>query len=109
MTEKQKPLDGFIPDHKRYREASEPHASVEAAKEAVQAFFEDVGELRVKHHIKDLLLVWGVTLVDPEGEEISSMGLSGFGTQSMWESMAAFAYGVEKARHVERIGKLLGP
>ena len=107
MTEKQKPLDGFVPDCERYREASEPHPSVEAAEEAVKAFFDEVGALRVKYHMKDLLLVWGVAVIDPDGVEMASMGLSGFGNQALWESMAAFAYGVEKTNRAKRIGELL--
>lgn len=108
MTDKQQPLDGFVPDAKRYREASEPHASADAADEAVKAFFDEVAELRTKHHIKDLLMIWGVAYMAPGEEEVASMGLSGFGNRALWESMAAYAYGTEKAVREQRIGLLLG-
>lgn len=84
-----------------------PHESQVAAEEAVKAFFAEVGELRIKYHIKDLLLVWGVVAAEADGNETSSMGVSGFGNQSLWEAMAAFAYGSQKAENAARIRQLL--
>ena len=108
MTDDQKPLDGFEPNAQRYREASEPHKSEEAANEALEAFFHELSELRVKHHVKDLLLIYGVAVEDADGQEYAAMGTTGFGNQTLWESMAAFAFGQEKAKRQARLGKLLG-
>ena len=108
MSEKhEKPSGEFEPDPARYRKASEPHTSPEAADEAVGAFLGDVAELRVKHKIRDLLIVYGLCLIERDGSETSGVGISGFGNQSLWESMAACAYGREKAARETRIRHLL--
>ena len=107
MSDKPEPPGDFEPNPKRYREAAEPHASPEAADEATRAFFDAVGELRLKYHIRDLLMIWGVGVVETDGNEHVAMGISGFGHQSLWESMAAFAYGKEKEAREARIRELL--
>lgn len=108
MPEKQKKLSGqFEPNPKRYREASRPHESPEAAEEAVKAFFDEVADLRTKYQIGDLLLIWCVSFTSTNGTERGSMGVSGMGNQALWESMAAFAYGGEKASREARIQELL--
>ncbi len=107
MAEDQKTLDGFVPNAKRYREASEPHKSKTAANEALAVFIEELNELRVKHRIKDLLLVYGVSVLDADGNESVAMGTAGFGNQTFWESMAAFAFGHEQTKREQRIRELL--
>lgn len=105
---KQQLLSGeFEPNWKRYRKASEPHASMDAAEKAMQAFFDEVAELRVKHQIRDVLLICNVCLIEKDDTETVASGTIGFGTQSLFESMAACAYGTEKARNEERIRRLL--
>lgn len=108
MAEKQKTLPGgFEPNADRYREASKPHGSPEAADKAIRAFYDAIGELREKYHVKDLVLVYGIAVVEADGEEHNAMGVSGFGTQTLWEAMAAFAYGTyRKQREVMMRGLL---
>lgn len=105
--EHKKPGGEFEPNPARYRKAAEPHASPEAASEAVEAFFDEVAELRVKYKIRDLLMVYGLCFTERDGSKTTSLGVSGFGNQTLWESMAAFAYGREKAARETRIRQLL--
>ncbi len=108
MPDKQPPLPGgFKPDPKRYRQASEPHPSRQAAEEAVNAFYDELSELRVKHRIRDMLVVYSVSFEEKDGQESASFGNTGFGNPSLWESMAAFVYGVEKRRREENISQML--
>ena len=98
---------GFEPNMKRYRQAAEPHESNAAAEIAITAFYAELGELRVKHKIKDLLVVYGVNVLDENGDEGCKMGTTAFGTQSLFESMAAMAYGVHKERNAAMMRELL--
>ena len=100
-------MSEFVPNAQRYQEASEPHKSKEAADEAIKAFFKELGELRLKYHIKDLLTIYGVSILDTDCSESVAMGCNGFGNQTLWLAMAAFGYGQEKAAHQQLIAKLL--
>ena len=104
----QKTLGGeFEPDHARYRKASEPHESPKASKEAMKAFCKELAELRVKHKVKDLYVIYNVAQIEKDGRETSYSGMTGFGTQSLWVSMTACAYGAEKANHEQNIRRML--
>ncbi len=105
--EEQQPSE-FKSDPARYREASIPHESEAAANEAIANFDKAVGELRVKYQIKDVLVIYGVAILGDNGGEYAAMGSMALGNQTLWESMAAYAYGREKAAREQRIGKLLG-
>lgn len=108
MSDEPKPLSGgFKPDPERYRKASEPHASPEAAVEALNAFVDEVAELRVKYRVTNLLLVYTAGMINVDGTEQHAMGSGGFGNQAAWEGMAAFAYGKEKTLREQRIRELL--
>jgi len=107
MADQQQSLPGgFEPDLKRYRQASEPHSTRADAEAAAKAFYDDLAELRVKHRIRDVLVVYSVSFEEND-QELSSFGLTGFGNQTLWESMAAFAYGSEKRSRETRIAELL--
>lgn len=109
MSEEKKQQSGeFEPNWKRFRAASEPHESTEAAEKAIAAFYAEVGEARLKHKIRDVYLVCNVCLIENDVETIANNTM-GFGTQSLFESMAACAYGFEKARSEERMRRLLSP
>jgi hypothetical protein len=108
MAKTQKPLgEEFQPNAKRYREASEPHESPAAAQKAIQAFYDELAELRVKYRIRDLYVIYNASVIEESGEETAATGMTGFGTQSLWESMVACAYGVEKQKKESLIRKLL--
>ena len=104
----QKTLGGeFDPDPARYRKASEPHESMAAAEESLAAFHEELAELRTKHHIKDLYVVYNVAVFEENGTETVHTAVNGYGDQSRWEAMAATAYGFEKASHDRAIRQML--
>ena len=104
---KQESLGGFEPDAARYRKASEPHESSEAASKAIKAFYDEVSELRVKYKMRDLFLIWTVCEIDENGDEVVSVGSSGFGNQSMWLSMVATAYGALREKHETLMKRLI--
>lgn len=93
-------------DSKNYHAMAIPFESEEEANKAVASFFEELGELRKKYKIRDLLvIIYGSTKNgDSEGEFMNSMG---FGNSLNQLPMAAFAYGKEKQEHSEIISKLL--
>ena len=108
MSETQKTLGGeFQPNAERYRKAAEPHESPEAANEALAAFYEAVGELRVKHRMRDVLVICSVALVEADGTEACGMSTIGYGSQHVWESMAAYAYGRERSNRETRTRELM--
>ena len=97
------PNGEFAPSMARYREASRPHESPEAGAAAVAEFLSELAELRVKYAIRDLYVIFHVSLIDPSGAENISGGTAGFGAQEVFESMTARAFGVERARRDARI------
>lgn len=106
--EKQQSLGGeFREDEARYRQCSEPHESPEAAQKAIEEFYAELAELRVKYRVRDLYLIYNVAITEEDGTDTVASGVTGFGTQSLWESMAACAYGIEKQKKEETIRKLL--
>jgi hypothetical protein len=55
-------------DQKLFREMSEPHESREALQAAHHQFFEEVVELRKKHKIANILLIYADSY-ESDGEE----------------------------------------
>jgi len=78
---------------KLYRELSQPFATVEEAEAAVQAFADDLHELRRKHRIPDVLTVIEFVVIDgeDEGPRIASFA---FGDQLKTPTLAAYAFGM---------------
>ena len=104
---KQKELGEFENNLDRYRKAGEPHTSPAAAETAIRAFYDELSELRVKHKIKDLYVIYNIAVIEKDGKETALSGMTGFGTQSLWVSMTACAFGAEKASHERTIRRLL--
>ena len=98
--------EAFIEDVERYAKASRPHESVEDCNKAIENVFDEVMALREKYHIENILVVYTVN-INEEGNTGSSMGMFGGGNHTMFESMAAFAFGAEKQRREEKIRGLL--
>lgn len=105
---KQKSLsDDFKPNEARYRKASQPHATPEVAQAALEEFYDEVSELRVKYQIRDLYMIYNAAVLLPDGEEKVATGTAGFGDAHIWESMLAAAYGTEKRKREETLRQLL--
>jgi hypothetical protein len=91
---------------KRYRELSEPLPSREAADAFANGFFKDLDELRVKHKMRDVLVVVSGSYLDGE-EEIEFALPMAIGDQSKAYTLAAYAYGYLRSEHEEQIVQLL--
>ena len=76
-----------------YRKLCEPFPTVEAAKAAVTEFQRELYELRNKHHIKDLVYIYQITVMYGPDEEDESIGVGCFGNAPAADSLAAYGYG----------------
>lgn len=95
-------------DPELYREISKPFPSAEAASEAIDAFYDELYELRRKHKIPDVLVVMQVNGMTRDGQE-GTMILSGMIGGAMYEeSLAAYALGEASARRQEKIAAIIG-
>ena len=97
----------FDPNPGLYRELSTPYASVDEANKNLKAFWDDLAEIRKKHRIADLQVVIRVSALSEDGEEGVSIIHGGYGDQTKWESMLAYAFGMESAYRQERTAELL--
>ncbi len=97
-----------------YREMSVPFASPDACNEAINAFFNELSELRRKHKIRDLICVLNGSVLypkdetddegSPEGEFIIEQS---FGSSMQREVLAAWLLGHVQAEHRETVNKML--
>ncbi len=94
-------------DPERYRKISEPFESVDAGNEAIQGFFKELGELRIKYKIPDLYIVLKATALTSDDEEGSFTTSMHYGNTLESEGMLAWALGRVQAERVERIAKWL--
>ena len=94
-------------DQKRYRQLSEPFASPEAANKAIEAFFEELGELRVKHRLPDIYCIIAGNVLYPDGNEGEVYTTVSYGDTTKREPMAAWGLGHESARRQELITRIV--
>ena len=85
-------------DPKLYRKLSEPFESQEAANSALQAFQEELYELRVKHRIRDLAFVAQIVIAKDE-DEFEAMVSNHYGDSLKEVILFGYAYGRATARH----------
>jgi hypothetical protein len=90
-----------------YRKLCEPFESMAAVEKAITAFWEEFYELRNKHKIPDVLVVWRVPAYDAEGEEGIVTSKLYCGNSDHAEGMAAMAYGQCAVERQERTAKHL--
>jgi hypothetical protein len=93
-------------DPDNYAKMSIPFESTEAANEALSNFHKELGELRKKYKIPDLLIVTKGS-VKHDGETGDWMQHSSYGSSLNQLTMAAYAYGQLQAEHKELISKLI--
>jgi hypothetical protein len=94
-------------DPANYSQMSVPFESEDEANKAMNDFYEEVGELRKKYKIQDLLVVMYGSLKSSDGEVGNFMNSISFGSSLNQEGLAAYAYGAAKADREDRIMKLL--
>ena len=90
------------PNPKLFRELSEPIANAEL-QTALQAFYEEVGQLREKLRIQNVYCVVNSAMITAEGEESEFMTSFQYGDALRGQSMVAWAYGYEQAAREETI------
>ncbi len=91
----------------RYRTLSEPHASREAANEALAKFYEAVDALRDAYKIPDVVVVAGISVVYPDGNEGQPFSAAQFGDIDRSEILTAYALGRFQAERREQVNKLV--
>lgn len=96
-----------IANPKLFRELSEPFTSNEEADKALRAFFDELGELRKKHRIRDLHMIVGGSVRTSDDDEGEFMSVMHYGDSSRAEAMSAYAYGVATAERQEVMSKFL--
>lgn len=100
----------FKNDLELHRKMREPFESVDAANKALAAFHEELGELRKKHKMTNLLAIIGSSyVVPPEGDEPADEAQflypMFFGNLGEAEPMAAYLlayHQAERAKVLER-------
>jgi hypothetical protein len=93
-------------DPANYRKVSEPHETPKAANEALTAFYEEVGELRKKHRIAQVLVVCETNVMYESGEGAALTHMQ-YGDALKGVPLAAYAYGQLKSEQLEMINTLL--
>lgn len=86
------------PNPKLFRELSVPFKDLDAANAALDAFYEDLLALRIKHKIPTLLILTHVGYEDKDQEITASSSLR-VGDQGTHLQMLAEAYGEYKAQY----------
>ncbi|HKY40667.1 MAG TPA: hypothetical protein VJN18_32250 [Polyangiaceae bacterium] len=86
------------PNPKLYAQMCKPFESIEEANAALQAFVDEIYELRAKHRIRDVTLLCEIA-VDYEGEEREFRITNHFGSELRKLPLLAYGYGEAKAEH----------
>lgn len=107
MSEEQDSLLGFKANPGRYRDMSVPHPLMEALNDALKAFQEELSALRVKHKIRDVLVLLQSPYLSADGEEIDAGVHFGFGDAMKHESQLAFTLGVVQGERQEMVAKFM--
>lgn len=94
-------------DPDNYSKMLVPFESMDAANEALTKFFDEVGEIRKKYKIPDVLIITKGSIRHEDGSEGDFMNHSGFGSMLNQLPMAAYCYGQVQAEQKETISKLI--
>lgn len=97
-------------DPANYRKMSEPFENPDKCNEALEAFNNEVGELRKKYNIRDVVVVCKGNVLYPEkgeGNEAQYMLHFNYGNILEVESMLAHAFGKAQAEQRELINTAL--
>lgn len=89
-------------DPEQYRKCSVPFETAEEANAAVQAFWEDMYELRCKHNLANISFVIGDSIAD-SGEFFVCNHI---GNSIMYEGMAALMFGQASAERQASVRRM---
>lgn len=92
-------------DPGNYRKLSDPR-TIADTDAALSAFWDEFYELRNKHGLPDVYVVFRLPVIDDRGEEGVAMTRMTAGSEVYAESMIAWAFGMETAVRQERIAGL---
>lgn len=92
--------NAFGPNEERYKKASEPHHDKESAEHALHLFYQDLGLLREKHKIPEVVIV-SATYYGDKKLKTACMA-SAFGNSATWPELAAAAYRMYVLPIIER-------
>lgn len=97
--------DTFGPNEERYKKASEPHADEEAAAHALRMFFHDLGELREKHKIPEVVIV-AAAYHGTNDDKLTVAQAASFGNAMCFPDLAAAAYRIYVKPILDRAASL---
>lgn len=97
----------ITPDEKNYFEMSKPHENADLANKALRDFHNEIGEIRKKYKIRDVLIVTYDSVQYADNKIGEFMQHTAFGNSINQVNMAAYVYGQTKAEERERVNKLL--
>jgi hypothetical protein len=93
-----------------FRLLSEPFENLDAANKAIAAFLDELGDLREKHKIPNVVTIIGASAWTKgdgdEQQETEFLVPHMYGDSLRMESMAAYAYGVAASARQEAIGAM---
>lgn len=90
----------FAPE--TYRELCKPFTDADEAEKSLEAFFDELYELRCKHHITDVHVIVRMPIAD--SAVMTSFHL---GNELLCEPMTAWAFGYEQSQRQSRINKII--
>lgn len=101
MSEEEKEQQGiFAPEN--YRELCKPFPNAAEAEKSLNAFWDDLYELRNKHHMTDVHVIVRVPIA--EHHVMTSFHC---GDSLLGESMTAWAFGLQQASRQENIARVV--
>jgi hypothetical protein len=89
-----------------YREMNQPFAGPEAAEAAVNGFYRELYDLRVKHRLADVYVAIRVPVDYGDSEGVVHAGAH-IGDPFLAEAMTAWAFGYEQSQRQERTAEIL--
>jgi hypothetical protein len=95
------------PDPDLYAKMAVPFVSKGEADAAVEAFFEELEELRKKHKITTLICALMSTYLNDGGEDMELLTACSYGDHAACEALAAYQLGYQSAERAARTADML--
>lgn len=97
---------GRVNDPGLYRTLSEPFEDAASCNAGIQAFFDEIDALRVKHRIADICVIVEVAVM-ADGQETKGTARLNLGSSANVLPMIARVYGEERQRHEDNLAHLI--
>lgn len=97
----------FGPNEERYNKCAQPHADANAANSAIEAFFAELGALREKHGVPEVLVVAAAYHGTEEERKAACTSIM-FGRYELAPDLAAAAHGFYVRPILDRAEELSG-